>query len=191
MNVKRKIAAVDVDLTVVDSGYAWYTWLENMTKAGHPYSWVSQWYDFSVPYSVAWKNKHCAGSPFDFWRAKGVYDNLEPIEGCVDALRTLSNRGYDIVFVSAIKGDHHKSKHNFLKANFPFMKGFVATKEKWAVNADLVIDDRHKFLNMFDRDNITRIKMGTSFDQCEELKVDIHHTITDWSEFELWVEENL
>lgn len=185
-----KICAVDVDLTVVDSGYAWYKWLEDMTKVGFSYEWVSQWYDFSIPYAVAWKNKGCSGSPFDFWRGKRVYDNLEPIEGCVDALETLSKKGYKIVFVSAIKGDHHKSKHSFLKRNFPFMSGFVATKEKWAVKADIIIDDRNKFLNMFG-DDVMKIQTVTPFDQDEPLKGAVDKYIDDWFEFELWAQRYL
>lgn len=189
--MKKGIVACDVDLTVVDTGYAWYKWLEDMTKAGFSYEWVSQWYDFSIPYSVAWKNKGCSGSPFDFWRAKSVYDNLKPIEGCVDALEMLNKKGYKIVFVSAIKGDHHKSKHSFLKQYFPFMDGFVATKEKWAVNADIIIDDRHKFINMFTNPDTMRIIKDTKHEQDENLKVSVDHVIYDWCDFEIWAQDYL
>lgn len=177
--IKNKVAVIDCDQTVVDSAYAWYLWLEDKTKAGYPYDLVKHVYDFSQTYTDVWIDKCIDGHPYDFWRARDVYDNLQPLEGCVEVLKTIQGWGYHIVFVSAVKGDHHKSKYNFLNRHFPFMDGFIATQEKGFVKADLVIDDRNKFLNMFDED-VLKFKRLTPFDQDEELKVKIDYEFTDW-----------
>lgn len=173
------IAAIDVDATVVDSPYYWYLWLEDMTKAGYKYENVCKFYNFSEVYANIWLDKNIAGHPLDFWRAKHVYQGMQPMQDSVTALKLLKESGYKIVFVSALKGDHHYSKYRFLEKHFPFMDGFVGTKEKWAVNADIIIDDRNKFLNMFDKESVYRIKMNTPFDQDEQLNVEVK-VIDSW-----------
>lgn len=186
-----KIAVIDVDATVVDSPYEWWKWLELTTKAGFDYEWVSQWYDFSIPYGSIWESKNIGGSPFDFWRAKSVYDNLEPMENAVDCLETLKKKGYEIVFVSALKGDHHKSKHNFLEHYFPYKDGFIGTKEKGYVKADLVIDDRLSVLNQFPNFGCIKIQFNTPHDQDQSLKVSLDFKSNCWYEIEEWIINNL
>lgn len=184
------IAAIDVDATVVDSPYMWYQWLEQMTKAGYRYEEVSKQYNFSKVYEKAWEESNISGHPLDFWRMKHVYQDMTPIDGSVEALSMLKSIGYKIVFVSALKGDHHYSKYRFLEQYFPFMDGFVGTKEKWAVNADLVVDDRHKFLNMFPSTSVLKFKFETPFDQDEDLKVSAL-SIGGWCELEKMVRRTL
>ena len=175
------IAAIDVDLTVVNSAYHWWKWLEDMTKAGLSYSQVCDKYDFTQCYKDIWLSKGIAGEPLDFWRQRDLYDNMVPVEGAVDGIGLLKESGYKIVFVSTLKGDHHKSKCLFLKKFF-HVDAFIGTKEKWAVRADLVIDDRNKCLNMFPEDNIIKIKMNTTFDQDVDLTVDLDYSVNDWFE---------
>lgn len=97
--------------------------------------------------------------PLDFWRSEDLYDCLEPIEGCVQKLEQLS-KYFGIVFVSRLKGNHHRSKVYFLKKHFPFMTGFVGTHEKWILNDSLVamVDDLEDNLSKFDVDK--RIHFG-------------------------------
>lgn len=87
----------------------------------------------------------------DFWRDENLYDNLVPMEGAVEKLETL-NKYFDIVFVSRLKGNHHRSKVYWLKKHFPFMKGFVGTHEKWILNDSLLamVDDLEENLKGFD-----------------------------------------
>jgi 5'(3')-deoxyribonucleotidase len=89
--------------------------------------------------------------PLDFWRDETLYDNLVPMERAVEKLKSLSQY-FDIVFVSRLKGNHHRSKVYWLKKHFPFMTGFVGTHEKWILNASLVamIDDLEDNLVKFD-----------------------------------------
>lgn len=187
----NKIVAVDVDLTVVDTAVEWWKWLEDVTGAGLPYEEVSKHYDFTIPYSQIWKDKEISGCALDFWRQRHLYGNLKPVEGSVDALRTLKQMGYDIVFVSTIKGDHSKSKYYFLEEHFPFLDGVILTKEKGYVKADIVIDDRNKCLNMFPDSNVIKVKVDTPFSQDEQLIVPVAHTLKNWHSFIDWVKEGM
>lgn len=185
--MSKKIAVIDCDQTVVDSAYAWYEWLEMMTRAGYSYDVVQKHYNFSDVYASVWLDKEVAGHPYDFWRGKSVYDNLEPLKGSVEALQTLKNVGYDIVFVSAIKGNHTKSKWNFLQKHFPFMDAFIATKEKGYVRADLVIDDRNRFLNMFNGEEVKLIRKHTPFDQDVAMEQPLFASFNDWESFNFYL----
>lgn len=89
--------------------------------------------------------------PLDYWRSPTLYDNLQPMEGSVEALRSLSQY-FGIVFVSRLKGWHHRSKVYFLKEYFPFMQGFVGTHEKWLLQDSFcaLIDDDINNLDKWD-----------------------------------------
>jgi 5'(3')-deoxyribonucleotidase len=89
--------------------------------------------------------------PLDFWRDENLYDNLVPMEGAVEKLEQLS-KYFGIVFVSRLKGNHHRSKVYFLKKFFPFMTGFIGSHEKWILNDSLVamVDDLADNLKGFD-----------------------------------------
>lgn len=100
----------------------------------------------------AWKAEQEVGyDPLDYWRSDTLYDNLQPMDGVVDCLEKL-NKHFGIVFVSRLKGFHHKSKVSFVKRHVPFMSGFVGTHEKWILNKSLtaLIDDNMDNLKGFD-----------------------------------------
>lgn len=90
-------------------------------------------------------------NPLDFWRDETLYDNLKPMNGAVEKLEALSQY-FNIVFVSRLKGNHHRSKVYFLKKHFPFMAGFVGTHEKYILNDSLVamVDDLEDNLSKFE-----------------------------------------
>lgn len=100
--------------------------------------------------------------PLDYWRSPTLYDKLEPMEGSVECLEKLSKH-FNILFVSRLKGWHHRSKVYFLKKHFPFMEGFIGTHEKWIIQDSYValIDDdiknfekvRHDKRILFGSDN--------------------------------------
>ena len=97
--------------------------------------------------------------PLDFWRDENLYDNLIPMEAAAEKLEQLS-KYFGIVFVSRLKGNHHRSKVYFLKNHFPFMTGFIGTHEKYLLNDSLVamVDDLEDNLSKFDSDK--RILFG-------------------------------
>ena len=142
--------AVDCDLTVVDTAHHWWEWLNKVTLSDNPYPLFEDGvvdYDLTKYYK---KELDAIGiDGYEFWRSSTLYDTLVPIDGAVEVLQHLHELGHEIIFVSTIKGSHHKSKYYFLKRYFPFMKGFVATKEKHLVGCDVIIDDRNNVLNKF------------------------------------------
>jgi len=113
--------------------------------------------------------------PLDFWRDKNLYDNLAPMEGAVEKLEQLS-KYFGIVFVSRLKGNHHRSKVYFLKKHFPFMTGFVGSHEKWILNDSLVamVDDLEDNLRLFDT-NKRVLFGGKDFPDWKSLDVNAFH----------------
>lgn len=176
----KGIIGVDVDLTVADSDISHWEWLKSVsTKATDHFVSPSKWdYDlgkyFQMPLGV---------DSMDYWRLEDIYDEkpsttpsaiswtrpVMPIRGSQRALAKLSELGWEILFISHVKGNHHKSKVEWLKRMFPFMDGFIATKEKYYANAccDIFIDDRNKHINESNAD--INIKFDTPYTQDEDL----------------------
>lgn len=173
---------VDVDLTVVDTGRAWYKFLSTVSELSVPSFDEYMQIVKEVPYDLTKvffdldMNK-C----LDYWREEYLYDTLMPLPNVVDVLEDLKvNKRYEIVFVSTIKGNHHKSKYYFLKKHFPFMDGFIATKEKKYANVHMMVDDRLNVLEKMDRSVITVLKQ-TPYDQSTNFKPS--HAFNDWLDF--------
>ena len=165
--LKGRIIGVDVDLTVVRSDIGWYDWCNAASDFKHlpddavirPYNFTKLYPDLDVDYIL------------HYWRRADVYDKMAPIDGCVEALRRLAEHN-DIVFVSTIKGNHHKSKVEFSKRNFPFMSGFLATKEKQYAGVDVMIDDRVDVLNKVYYAGKQAVVVNTPYDQSESSAAD-------------------
>lgn len=156
--------AVDVDLTVIRTDLMWKEWLDFHNgwgiKLPMPMSDID--YDLGVYYP---------GLPKDiikaFWNQPDLYDvdnGWGPIKDSVEALDNLSEY-YNIVFVSSCKGPHYKSKYEWLQHHFPFMAGFVSTKEKHFVRCRYVIDDRIEYLEDFNPKKTKRILFNTDYNQ--------------------------
>lgn len=140
----------DVDLCLVRTDLAWIDWLTEQTGVNKfiPNS------DVEYDLSSYWKEELEAFDidGFEFWRGPFLYNGLSPIPEAVECIEAMANVGHQIVFVSAIKGHHNKSKYYWLKHWFPYMIGYVATKEKFLVSGDIMIDDRHDNLNRMPED---------------------------------------
>lgn len=178
--------AVDVDLTVCAIDKLWLQWLnaihhKNLSLSELKtnemceldYDLGSYFDDLPEPYS--------GYSPYDFFRRSGIYDFAEVVHGSIQALKYAKNKGHEIIFISHVKGDHHKSKYYWLKRNFPFMDGFIATKEKQYVAADMLIDDRHEHLNSFNG-KYTNTLFQTPYTQSTSLSTDVY-AMFEWSNF--------
>lgn len=132
------IIGVDVDNTVVDIGAHWQRYLCGRYEAK---SEVFQ-SDEKLPYNLTHAFNIPEGcDPFAFWRDPSLYEGLTPIEGSVEALRSLKEEGHQIFFISQMKGWHSKSKYYFIEKWFPFKDAVIMTKEKWAIRPDIMIDD--------------------------------------------------
>lgn len=151
MNSKRLLGC-DVDLCLVSTDKGWRDYL------GQKYGYVKTPmlnYNFGEYYP--------GKDAYEYWRNLD-YSQFKPIEGSVEALEKLS-KCLRIVFISSIKGNHTKSKYYWLKEHFPFMEGYIATKEKYLMNNSVVahIDDRKSMLKGFDFEK--RILFNTPYEQ--------------------------
>jgi 5'(3')-deoxyribonucleotidase len=145
---KKFILGIDIDAVLVDSLKKWDRYLMSIAgveESRLPLGEIS--YNFAIYYPEV---EDC----LEFWRLEDLYDDMVPIDGSVNALNKLDSL-FDIVYITAIKGNHHKSKFEFIRRYFPTGKGFIATKEKHLVNVDIMIDDRASNLLKFENDVYT------------------------------------
>lgn len=147
----KKIIAFDVDGTVVDSGMWFSNWLQGQywfldkfpsSEYAEDYAWTEY-----TPWEGIDLHPQYIQLAKDWWKQKNLYISMEPIDGAVEALQELHELGHTIIFASHCEGDHAKSKVEFLKHFFPFMSGFLATRQKQFVRCDVLIDDRAYNLN--------------------------------------------
>jgi 5'(3')-deoxyribonucleotidase len=165
----KPLLGIDVDLTVCPSDEGWLEWLFANSKRIK-----GKYLEDGIEYNLSTYFDH--PEPFEYWRTLD-YRQFEPLAGSVDKLKELS-QFFDIVFISVGKGTHGKSKYYWLKQHFPFMAGYMATKEKWLMNDSLVaiIDDRLENLEGFDPEK--RILFNTSYRQT--IDIPVSSVIQDW-----------
>lgn len=186
---------IDVDLTTLKSDEAWWTWLWHMSNrdplATHEdimraYDNLLEdegllSYDLSEYFGpMTNSNVH----PMDFWRNEGVYDTVQVrSDAYVNIRKLIADHPQDeIIFVTHNKGNGSRSKYNLLarlfgKDNF----SYVITREKYNVLMDILIDDRHDFLNRLPEKspNINGVCIHTPFKQTETLNEHIAKKL-DW-----------
>lgn len=157
---------VDIDLTLVRSDLAWWQWMCTVTQTTKDFEYPptpSRHYNLGEYFEEEFKD--LAYEPLDFWRGTNVYDDLYPIIHSREVLAELSEEGHSIYFISTIKGNHAKSKVEWVKRYFPFVaevgNAILLTKEKYAVNCDIMIDDRNTILNSMGE--CAKIKMWTPY----------------------------
>lgn len=193
----------DVDCTIIDPVFqenGWYWYLQRNTNAPYSEDEFRKEVDKNngvIEYDLG---KYFPDIPrnesFAFWQDSSLYQKLKPYENAVEVLTRLGQK-HKIVFVSYCKQFHQKSKyqmlHDIFKVNLPDGHfAFLATREKWAVSGDVIIDDRHEFLNQFsDRKECLKIKFDTQFSQCEDLKVSIDFHSNKWEDIGKFLEDVL
>ncbi len=184
----KGVIAVDIDLTVAASDLAYWDWLQLVTSQDKVFPYNTEELEYNLG-EYFFLPTSC--DAMAYWRYDDIYDentsrtrfDINPVGGSQEVLENLHNLGYEIVFVSQVEGDHHKSKVEWVKRHFPFMSGFLATKEKQYVMSKIFIDDRNKHLV----DNLSpyRIKFNTPYIQDVELDDNELFLISDdWYEIE-------
>lgn len=149
----KKILFCDVDSTVVDTLNDWINWYEYKTK-------------HFIDHIISHDNDNVEKimnndliDPLDYWRRTDLYDNLKPINQCVDVLKEFKNI-YDIIFISDCFNEHINSKRKFLKKHFPFIDKFIVSKgNKGKHYCNIIIDDYYKNLDQFDNSCKKILKM--------------------------------
>ncbi len=172
----RKVIGVDIDGVVVRSDIEWNKYLMNRANVSGSLLPI----DGPIEYNLSkyYPNVYDA---MEFWRKKDLYDHMEPDLDSIKYLNILSEE-YDIIFVTALKGDHHKSKFAFIKRYFPYMKAFLGTKEKGYVKCDYMIDDRIINLQQFEDTTTIYIDRGYTQDDADTSRELFDHRCTNWDE---------
>lgn len=170
----KPVVLVDVDLVFFRPDILWAEFLGNMTENGgydlHKLNHLRLSYESQEDKSktVLHYNLTKEFSPLrcpqiasvDFWRASGIYFTCRTTDYAEWGIRELQRLGYKVVFVTHNKGNHAKSKYyavqnalmrfNEIRPDELHIElndiGWVVTKEKYLVTADLIIDDRLDFL---------------------------------------------
>lgn len=193
----------DVDCTIIDPIFqenGWYWYLQYATSM--PYT--KEEFEAEVTktngivhYDIG---KYFPDIPrsesFCFWQDTRLYQRLKPYKEAVEVLTKLGQK-HKIIFVSYCKQHHQKSKYQMLHDTFKHALpeghfAFLATREKWAVSGDVVIDDRHEFLSQFaDRKECIKIKYTTPFSQDCELNCSVDLETNDWYKIEEFLEDVL
>lgn len=139
----ERILVCDVDGVVIDLSYKWYEYLRSIVKdVNFTYEELASKYDFHKQLS----NYITTQEAMWFWNQENLYDGREPLPFAAETLWALKkSHGFKIVFASHVEGRHAKGKFEFLKKHFP-VDGFMATREKQFVRADIAIDDRYDHL---------------------------------------------
>ena len=135
---------VDCDLVLAASDIAWIVWLSSIAKSNDKihnldYNDLLD-YDITSYYKESLQESGRDG--YDFWRSTTLYDYVTPVSGAVGAVNKLASLGHEVVVVSSIKGNHAKSKYQFIARHFPSVNGIIFTKEKHYIDGDYIIDDR-------------------------------------------------
>lgn len=134
------IIGCDIDNVCVDAIAYWWQWCNTVTNSNKPFP-DSNKVDYNISNYFKEELQEYGRDGLDFWRSN-LYDWMQATSGAFETLNELASKGHRVRFISAIKGTHHKNKYQFVQRYMEHPFDFVATKEKYAVMADVMIEDR-------------------------------------------------
>lgn len=176
-----KVIGIDCDLVLAASDLAWWSWLNRMCGLNLKIEDFNKPLDYNLASYFKPQLEARRIDPMDFWRSTDTYAWVDPVEGSVEALRQFKDVGKEIVIISHVKGHSLKSKWRFLQQHYPgCIDSYLATKEKYRVAVDVMIDDRDSHLNSMPIE-VNRIKLWTPYTQDQQTS-DFTHVAKNWSE---------
>ncbi len=141
---------IDCDGVLVESiGQDWFNWLKRnfQFKKEFAHLITENYKTVKLPYNLS-TLFHTGDfhTGFEYWNDEFLYDSYTPLKDTQKCLDLLHIKGYDIVVVSKVIGNHYQSKERFIKKYFPYAK-FVVTEDKYLVNGTFFIDDSIAMIN--------------------------------------------
>lgn len=183
----------DVDVCVAPSDKWWLTWLERVTgvklQTGGKLN-----YDLTRYFKSELEYNNLTG--YEFWEQEGLYDNMEPVEGSVEALEAIVELGGRLVFVSHEMGLHGLSKRRWLDKHFPFATATILTVDKGGFNSkslvegDYIIEDRYDGLKDFTWGATNGIILNTPYIEPKPVEID-YVVCDDWNSIKRYFEEEM
>lgn len=124
----------------------------------------------------------------DFYKIfvnKNMWKRLELIPNCVEVIKRLHDKEYQIWFCTSTEASNVKKKYNFLCRTFPFInirKRLITTPNKQLVNFDILIDDAvHNVVNAPYSSILLNKPWNENFDEAEYNNI---YRVYDWSQVE-------
>lgn len=92
-----------------------------------------------------------------------LFLDLDPLEGAVEAIKTLFEDGHNITFVTATPWGCADAKYTWCRKHFPFLTSHdvIMAHKKYLVNGDVLIDDSPKNIREFRGVNGSSVKIYT------------------------------
>ncbi len=114
----------------------------------------NEYSDNVIDYNSSYWFSQCTKANFQYFRdvcnRKGIFKDLEPIEGMIDLINELSER-HKIIFVTNPVSNHYWKKIEkvkWLTKYFPNLEyDLCFTGDKYLIDCDIFIDDDIKYLN--------------------------------------------
>ncbi len=161
-----KVIAVDVDGTILtDICYDWFYDLKMSYPIKKEWAHVLHPKDHKLPYDISKMFEIPEGKDgFTFWYNDRLYNDYKPREDAVLYLAELFDKGYEIIFLSKVIGNHGQSKTKFINEYFPYNEGIIFTGQKYYIKCDYLIDDCMSVLNTMSGDTLT-IKFRDDFNE--------------------------
>jgi 5'(3')-deoxyribonucleotidase len=183
MNNFKFTVVSDIDCTVAPSDKAWKAWLENVTGTQLPDITPTSRLNYDLTTYVKEELAYNGMTGYEFWHMSFIYHNMNPIEGSVEALKSIVDMGGRLVFVSHELGLHGASKRAFIDRHFPFATATLLTADiegfnnKSLVETDYIIEDRYSGLTDFNRELTKGIILNTPY--IDPKPVDIDYIVCD------------
>lgn len=188
--MNKPVIAIDCDITLWDTDCGWFDYLDDRTEEQYyGYTHCKDSLNKRVNYNLT---SYFSDITFEegmkYWDKPETYVNCKTHKHAVETIRQLYMAGCEIVFVTYCMGSsvHANAKYKRLLEDFDFIPkdelNFVATNNKGLVKADIIVDDRNKYLNQMS-EGVKLIKFDSPYTQ--EETIDREYVLCeDWYQVE-------
>lgn len=168
--MQKKYIGIDFDLTGWDSLVHWFKWCNDRIKekGGKP---IDDWFEVAKSAGggdlVPIFKDLGVDNPFAYWEQSDLYDDMEPMCGFVNVVKSLIHvYGYNIRIISKCVDSHKDSKvmavyRHFKEEMDNGLMEFYVSAEKTDVEVGLMIDDYPKVVKAFNQLGIPTIQPRT------------------------------
>lgn len=143
--MRKPIAGIDNDGVMFDLITPWlgrynFDWKDNLTP--------SQILDWNIHQFV---KPECGKQLYKYIEDPTIYDDVLPIDGAIDGIKSLREMGYDILFVTHSTKGHVGRKYELLKQYGLIQsdREYLEKEDKSNVKCDYLLDDYIKNVTSF------------------------------------------
>lgn len=175
---------VDMDEVLVHTVQPWIDRYNTEYSDDLQFSSVTCWYmhEFVKPIVYDEDNGNqvsgCGVKVYELIDEEGFFENLEPIHGAIEGMKSLIDQGHDVIIATAsptTSDTAHAEKVRWLKKHMPFfpLKNFMSISRKDTLNGDVMFDDAPHNLDKFSGISVAFKKPWNATEKdCWDLSVD-------------------